>query len=159
MRIAKVSIFIGLLTVFLSCDRSAWFEQFITLPDARWHADSAAVFTFQTPDTLNGYDLEIILRSNENFPYSNLYLFLERQGENSNVIDTLEHLMTLPDGRWTGKGYGAMKENLIRYKLNYRFEENEKINLFVRHGMRDVYLKGVEDVGFRISLSQEKSSR
>lgn len=159
MKIARLSLFFGLLILTLSCDRQAWFEQYISMPDARWHTDSAAVFTFQAPDTLNGYDLEVLLRSNEQYPYSNLFLFIEWRGESKTVVDTVEHLMALPEGKWTGKGYGALKENEIRYRMNYRFDRDEKVNLIIRHGMRDLHLNGIEDIGFRISLSQEKTSR
>jgi len=159
VKIIKGSILIVLAIAALSCERQALYEHYVSMPDARWHADSAAVFTIDVPDTTNGYDLEVLLRSNEKFPYSNLYLFIEWQGENQSRIDTLEHLMALPEGKWTGKGYGALKENVIRYKMNYRFDKKEKVRLSLRHGMRDLHLNGVEDVGFRISLSQENTSR
>lgn len=159
MKTVRLSFFIGLLILTMSCDRHAWLEQYISVPDERWHSDSAAVFTFQAPDTLSGYDLEVLLRSNAHFPYSNLFLFIEWRGESITVVDTVEHLMALPEGKWTGKGYGALKENKIRYKMNYRFDKDEKVNLFIRHGMRDLHLNGIEDIGFRISLSQEKTSR
>jgi gliding motility-associated lipoprotein GldH len=159
VRIAKGSFIMAIVIAALSCDRQALYEQYVSLPDARWHADSTAVFTIDVPDTTNGYDLEVLLRSNEKFPYSNLYLFIEWQGENQSRIDTLEHLMALPEGKWTGKGYGALKENVIRYKMNYRFDRKEKVRLSFRQGMRDLHLNGVEDVGFRFSLSQENTSK
>jgi len=63
--------------------------------------------------------------------------------------------MTLPDGRWLGKGRKII-ENKLWYKENIQFFETGTYTLEIQHAMRNlnqvegVQLEGVTDIGISI---------
>lgn len=150
------SIFaIALATVLVSCDRNVVFKQNIALDNEPWAAERPVSFTYFAEDTVSGHDLLFNIRNNNNYPYRNLYLFVEAQLPNGRkTIDTLECLLADERGQWYGSGLGSHYDNRFRYKANTRFPASGHYTFNVFQAMRDSLLPGITDVGLLIKKSE-----
>lgn len=143
--------------LLLACDSKQILDEYQTVPGS-WTKDNDISFSFESPDTINKYNLFINLRNNNEYPFSNLYLITELEDPKKNKItDTLEYEMANPDGSWMGTGFSAIKENKLWYKEKVSFKESGKYLLTVKHAMRKngnvlglESLNGITELGFRI---------
>jgi len=148
-----------LAVVTLSCDNSTWYSGNYRLDDEKWSMYDPAKYTCSIEDTVRTYDIEFSLRTSTDYPYRNMYLFIVTSFPSGTMVtDTLNAMVADEKGRWMGKGAGDLRELTIPYKSNVYFPEKGEYHFRVIHGMRDTVLKGVYDVGMKISLreSQQK---
>ncbi|RLD40915.1 MAG: gliding motility lipoprotein GldH, partial [Bacteroidetes bacterium] len=95
------------------------------------------------------------IRNSTDYRYSNLYVFLITKFPNNNLTkDTIECILADREGRWLGKGWGAVKENTILLSERMRFPLKGKYEFMIQHAMRVDTLKGIRDVGIRIVKSE-----
>ncbi len=142
----------------LSCSDTLQVSQYRAIKGASWSKDEAVEFTFKEIDTTGNHNMFITIRNDETFPYSNLFLIAEMGYPNGQTFtDTLEYEMASPDGRWLGKGFGTVKENILWYRENIVFPVHGVYTLKISHAMRKngsvngvVALQGITDVGFEI---------
>ncbi len=150
------------IVIISACSDTLQVSQFTAIPGGNWNKDKTIEFTFSELDTLSNHNMFILLRNNENYPFSNLFLITELGFPNGETIrDTLEYEMATPDGQWLGKGYGSIKENKLWYKENIVFNVNGVYTLQISHAMRKngsvngiADLQGVTDIGFEIDKSK-----
>jgi len=149
-KILNVAI-LGLLVFLLfSCDRKRVYEDFFTTSGG-WNKDSIANFKVDIKNTSINYNLMINCRNLVNYPYSNLWLFINIISPDSMAIrDTLEFQLAQPNGKWTGKGTGGVYENQFWYRANIFFPNSGNYQIQIQHGMRDENLRGLKDIGVRI---------
>jgi len=151
------------LICLTSCDKTAAFHEFKSLPD-HWQSDSAVVFKIEDLDTLARYNAFISLRNDNSYAFSNLFLITDMQFPNGKTItDTLEYEMARPDGTWLGSGSGDLKESKLWYKENIQFNEAGTYTFSIKQAMRRsedvnpiVDLEGIRDVGLRIEKTKEQ---
>jgi gliding motility-associated lipoprotein GldH len=158
----NILLFILVIVFISSCSETLQVSEYKAVPGSNWSKDTPVEFTFTAVDTLNKNNMFILLRNDENYPYSNLFLITELGFPNGETIrDTLEYEMATPDGQWLGKGYGSIKENKLWYKENIVFPVNGVYTLQISHAMRkngsvngiaDLY--GIMDIGFEIEKSK-----
>jgi len=144
-------ILLILLTALHACDKKRFFDETTKIPVNGWHKDSAAVFNVKITDTLQFYKFLINLRHNDNYRYSNFYLFLNtRLPDGLRTRDTIE--MTIADftGKWLGKGFGTLRDNQILIRENLRFPRKGTYHFTIEQAMREEVLKGIENVGIRV---------
>jgi len=143
--------FLAILLSLVSCDTNKVYDEYFAIDEAGWNSSKSIDFEVElNPSEGEVFDILIGLRNNNDYLYSNLFLFVEVQnplGERS--IDTLQYLLAEPSGKWVGSGVGAIKHNIFKYKESqalatgaYKFK--------LRQGMRSTMLYGLEDVGLRI---------
>lgn len=154
----KISIFLLIILIcFTSCDKKRIFDEYKTVGDG-WHKDSIVSFSFTQQDTLKPYNLFVNLRDNHKYPYNNLFLIVEMEQPNKQiVVDTLEYQMANPDGTLLGDGFSDTKESKLFYKEKYQFKQSGIYNVYIQHAVRHSgkitgveNLDGILDVGFRI---------
>lgn len=146
-----------ILICFTSCDKKRIFDEYKTVGDG-WHKDSIVSFSFTQQDTLKPYNLFVNLRDNHKYPYNNLFLIVEMEQPNKQiVVDTLEYQMANPDGTLLGDGFSDTKESKLFYKEKYQFKQSGIYNVYIQHAVRHSgkitgveNLDGILDVGFRI---------
>ena len=154
-------LFILISVLIYSCSENLQVADYTAIPGGSWGKDKAVEFTFTETDTLSQRNMFILIRNDEHYPYSNLFLITELGFPNGETIrDTLEYEMATLDGQWLGKGYGSIKENKLWYKENIVFPVNGVYTLQISHAMRKngnvsgiVDLPGITDVGFEIEKS------
>lgn len=156
MRKRRSNILIaGLLlaVVTLSCDRGAVFSGNYHMEDKQWSMYDPARYAFTIEDTLSLYNIDLSVRTSTDYPYRNLYLFVVTAfPSGTTVTDTVHAMVADEKGKWLGRGAGDLRELTIPYKSNVYFPELGEYHFRVIHGMRDTLLKGVYDMGIRISL-------
>jgi gliding motility-associated lipoprotein GldH len=145
-----------------SCSDTLVVSQYKAVPGSSWNKDSPVEFTFSKVDTIDNHNMFILVRNDEQYPYSNLFLITELGFPNGETIrDTLEYEMATPAGEWLGKGYGSIKENKLWYKENIVFPVNGVYTLQISHAMRKngsvngiSDLLGITDIGFEIEKNE-----
>jgi gliding motility-associated lipoprotein GldH len=110
--------------------------------------DSTLVYEFTIIDSLQFYNFYIDVRNTTDYPYQNLYLFFTTQfPDSTRFTDTLNCILNDAYGRWTGKGYGRIKENRFVFKPKVRFQQKGSYIFAVQQAMRETDLKGITDFG------------
>lgn len=149
--------FVILLFGFTSCDSNRVFDAYKSVPN-KWHKDSIIEFNITPPDSITPYNLFVNIRNTSDYKYSNLFLIVEMNFPNGKVVnDTLEYLMTKPNGAFLGTGFSDVKENKLWYKEGVIFSEIGEYKVKIQHAMREngnikgiENLEGITDIGFRI---------
>jgi len=153
--------FIALLLGVTSCDSKRVFDEYKSVPN-KWHKDSIIEFNITPPDSITPYNLFVNIRNTSDYKYSNLFLIVEMNFPNGKVVnDTLEYLMTKPNGAFLGTGFSDVKENKLWYKEGVIFSEIGEYKVKIQHAMREngnikgvENLEGITDIGFRVEQTQ-----
>jgi len=143
------------LVFFNSCGDFPIYNSSIEIDSEGWSIDNPASFEWDIVDLDLKYDALIDIRHNSDYPYSNLYLFLELTFPNGHQkLDTLHCKLADERGRWYGSGMGDIIDHRVSFKENFEFPIHGKYRLKIEHGMRQDPLVGVTDIGFRIEKRQ-----
>lgn len=146
-----------LAVITLSCDRNTLFSDNYRIEDRQWSMYDPARYTCIIGDTVSIFNIDLSVRTSTDYPYRNMYLFIVTTfPSGTTVTDTLQALITDEKGMWLGRGAGDLRELTIPYKSNVFFPEEGEYHFSVIHGMRDTLLKGVYDMGIRISLKENQ---
>ena len=146
------------LCLFLACENSLVYTEYQATGNGTWNKDDIKVFEVSEIDSVAAHDVFIMIRNDNTFPYSNLFLIAELNTPDLQVIrDTLEYEMARPDGTWLGKGFGSIHENKLWYKENIVFKDPGVYTIQLSHAMRENgqveginNLNGITDVGIEI---------
>jgi gliding motility-associated lipoprotein GldH len=140
-----------------SCDNHTVYSDSYRIGNEEWSMYDPARFTCPIDDTVKTCDIFFSLRTSTDYPYRNMYLFIVTSfPSGTTVTDTINATVTDEKGRWQGKGAGDLRELTIPYKSNVFFPEKGEYHFRVIHGMRDTVLKGVYDIGMKISLRDDQ---
>lgn len=155
LRNSFLILFATLLLV--SCDKKRVFDQYKTVGDA-WQKDSIASFTYNNQDTTERYDLFLNLRSNNDYPFNNIFLIVSVEAPGGlTKVDTLQYQMAEADGKLMGEGFSDVKESKLFYKEKFKFSAIGDYKIGIQQAVRqsgkvagEKELKGITEVGFRI---------
>ena len=150
-------LLLAALSLFV-CDRSRVYEEYRAVGARGWHLDSAQTFVLEYDEGEQRYDAYMALRVNSDYPYQNLYVFVDqRYGNGEERRDTVNYRLAAPSGELLGKGMGALKEFMLPVFTGGTLPEAGEYSITLTHGMRDTQLVGLEDVGFRLALHESDS--
>lgn len=146
----KIILLILINVSLLSCNRNLVFSEFQSLPMRGWEADSVLVYAPQIVDTNSTYELQIIIRHTDKYPYQNLWLFVDVK-KDSTILrrDTLESFLADDRGQWIGHGM-RLYELPILYLDKLYLPQCGDYEVVMQHGMREDTLPGIIDVGLQI---------
>lgn len=98
------------------------------------------------------YNISIEITNNNDYPYSNLWCYIENNIANDSIIDKTSHEFILADvfGKWNGSGFGALYQSSFQLTEQITFKEKKNYQIRILHGMRDEPLTGIEKVGIWI---------
>jgi gliding motility-associated lipoprotein GldH len=138
-----------------SCDQARVYDNSVTIVNQRWNKDSLVTFHFIIEDTISLHRFYINVRHNTDYPYSNIYFFMNGKFPDGHVTrDTIECLLADPKGNWIGRGSGKIRDNRILLREHLRFPAMGEYAIEIEQAMRDISLKGVEDIGIRIEKEE-----
>ena len=144
-----------LLLLTISCFRGTYFADSVRMEDENWSMYDPGKFVCAIEDSVSIFDITLSVRTSTDYPYRNLYLFVVTVfPSGTSVTDTLQAMLTDEKGNWLGRGAGDLREVTIPFKTNVYFPEYGEYHFQVIHGMRDTVLRGVYDLGMRISPKQ-----
>lgn len=131
--------------LFVQCDSPHFYQNQVSTQN-NWDKNAAASFEFEVKDTVGRYNFYLVTRNNNEYPYSNIYLFTRMTDPKGEVfIDTLQYFLAFQDGEWVGTG-SSLKEAYLVYREKVALKDTGKYKLQVWHGMRDDKLIGIEDI-------------
>lgn len=147
-----------IVALLAACEDRLAYSQFQATGDGTWHRDDVMEFRLEDPDTTRAHTLYILLRNDEQYPYSNLFLIAEMTyPDGQSQRDTLEYVMADASGRWLGAGFGSVYENKLGFRKDVVFPTKGVYTIEVSHAMRKngsvqgvESLPGVLDVGFQV---------
>lgn len=143
---------IALMSVVWACGPSPIYEEYVSVSKNSWDADSVVSFKVDIEDTNAVYQIVWYLRNNDDYEYSNIYLFRNVFSEKGpEFADTANFMLADPYGKWLGKGVGELKTNTWPFKNGYlKFKHCGTYVFNLQQAMRTSTLTGVEDVGLGI---------
>lgn len=146
------------LLLLSSCDEKRVFDEYKEL-NGKWNKDSILSFNYEAADTVSPYNMFITTRTNNSYPYSNIFVIVHMQQPGSKVtkVDTLEYTMANPDGTLMGNGFGDIKESKLWYRENVRFPKAGRYTFTIQQAVRKggevpgvQELDGITEIGLRI---------
>lgn len=141
---------IFILTI-IACNNNDTFFQYKTVPANGWDKDSIYTFDIVVQDTISTHNIYVNIRNRGEYPYQNLWLFVEKfSPDNAMVKDSIELYLADQRGKWLGSGLGSVLEMPVLYLQNVQFKHKGTYSFKIRHGMRDSILTGINDVGMRV---------
>lgn len=147
--------------LFAACDKAPSHVFVREIPNAEWPAKTAFGGEFEIDDTLSSYHFFITLRNTADYPYSNLYLFLNTKFPNGRVArDTVECILADRAGRWLGSGNGFIVDhevisNQVMYQYNKKFPLKGTYAISLEHAMRTDTLREIIDIGVRVEKAKQ----
>ncbi|HLP05442.1 MAG TPA: gliding motility lipoprotein GldH [Paludibacter sp.] len=145
---------VSLLAV--SCTGNEVFFHYRPVDVGGWNKDSLCVFDIPVNDTASAYDMYVNVRNRSEYPYQNLWLFMQEMLPDSTIrTDSIELYLADQRGKWLGAGVGAVKEMPVLYRRNFHFHQKGTYHYRIGHGMRDSLLKGVNDIGMKVEKARD----
>ena len=133
-----------------ACDPAMVYDQFIRTEDGMWSWKDVGVFEVEIADTTSMHNIYIQVRHTVEYPLSNLYMFVHVKGPAGQQIkDTVNLVLAAPDGRWTGKGTGNLRELRLLYRKQAKFGQPGIYTFTLEQAMRKPKLP-VTEVGVRL---------
>jgi gliding motility-associated lipoprotein GldH len=135
----------------IGCTNNSVFFKYKTINNSGWHKDSLCTFDVKITDVKSAYDIYVNVRNRGEYPYQNLWLFLEKMSPDSVITkDSIECYLADQRGKWLGSGLGSVFEMPIIYQQKIKFESPGIYRYKIVHGMRDSILSGINDIGMRV---------
>ena len=129
----RICVFMLLLN-FSSCNNSE-FLKFYDF-DNGWGKNEVLTFNFPKKIESKAKDVFFVLRHNNNYPYSNIFLITElKDPANQVLIDTFEYKLAQANGEWLGDKKISVIEHKLLFKESLELDEND-FSLKVRTSMR-----------------------
>ena len=129
----RICVFMLLLN-FSSCNNSE-FLKFYDF-DNGWGKNEVLTFNFPKKIESKAKDIFFVLRHNNNYPYSNIFLITELQDPTNQVlIDTFEFKLAQANGEWLGDKKISVIEHKLLFKESLELDDND-FSLKVRTSMR-----------------------
>jgi len=156
---AKTAAVLGLAALLAGCADHVVYQADVPIPGGAWNRAYVPEFGFDITDTIGKHDLYIDLRHTGDYPFSDLFLFVDLEGPGGRKLrDTVECLLADPSGRWYGKGAGFIFADRIEakvlYKLGNKFPASGRYTIRLEQAMRTEELHGVLDVGISVERSK-----
>ncbi len=129
---------VGLFLCF-SCEDHFYTDSYET--EDGWKKNDTLMYSFIVDEPQKDYNIQFIVRNNNEYPFRNLILFTELEGNR----DTLYYELANQQGHWYGKGLGENKELILQYKTNYHFKNKGDKILKINQAMRKDTLYGIVD--------------
>ncbi len=151
-----------LIALFTGCSEPPVFQADVTVAEGSWDRAFKPEFSFNITDTVSKHDVYIDVRHTGDYPFSDLFLFVDLVGPGGRAArDTVECLLADPSGQWYGKGTGFIfaKRTIaahVLYKLNNRFPASGRYTITLEQAMRSEKLDGVLDVGVSVERSNKQ---
>ncbi len=110
---------------------------------------------YDITDSVSGHNWFFNLRHTEEYPYANFFAFVHTTTPvGKTYVDTLECVLSDPEGRWLGNRTGSYVDHHILYKYNQRFPSGGTYTSTIVHAMRDTALADVQNVGISIEIQK-----
>lgn len=145
------------LLVVVSCNNQGFFNEYQSV-ESGWKKEDLKTFDFESLDTLSQRTAYINVRTNSEYPYSNLYLIVKMfPPEGTATVDTLQYQMANADGSMLGTGFTDIKEHKLVWRKNLNLKKQGVYKVEIEHAIRkvnevkgDAVLNGITEIGLEV---------
>ena len=137
------------------CLPSPFYQKQESVPQNKWNYDTfKPVFKFDITDTSAFYQPYFIIQHSQAYAYCNLWMWMYVKTPGDSLIkkERVNIVMAASDGRWLGRGLGAIWEERVRLDLgdSIRLKKAGTYEILLEHDMRLNPLPEVLHVGIRV---------
>ena len=149
--ISQISILLVAI-LFSACNNNVVYDENKEVNQQAWKTTDKLYYEVEITDTIKDYKLAINIRNTIEYPYSNIFFYMNTILPNGKVTkcDTIECYLAYPDGTWKGKGSSKIRDNRFWIAKNIKFEQKGKYTFELRQATIDSTLKGICDVGLHL---------
>jgi gliding motility-associated lipoprotein GldH len=147
----------ALILFFLTtaCSHKEAFSEFHSFPQANWAQEDIAKFEVVITDTIQRYDVFLEVRNNNDYPFRNLWLFVDiTTPDGKQRSDTINSELADIYGKWYGKGISLYSYS-FPYESNIQYPVSGNYTYSIRQGMRKNPLNGISDIGLTVSKNTD----
>ncbi|MDR1683397.1 MAG: gliding motility lipoprotein GldH [Candidatus Symbiothrix sp.] len=153
----------GLLVISMAfcmaCGQIDTFSEFHSFPQLEWKQSEAVRFEAPVTDLSKYYDVFIEIRNNNQYPFANLWLFIDMKMPDGTVrSDTIPVQLADVYGKWFGTGIGTYSLSYL-YKEHFQYPDTGIYVYIIRQGMRKEILNGISEVGLRIETQHSSKTQ
>ena len=139
---------------FAGCLPSPFYQVQEAIPQNEWKYDFRPKFKFEITDTDAFYQPYFIIRHSEAYPYCNLWMWMYIKTPGDSLIKKERVNVTIagPEGKWLGRGMGAVYEERVKLYLgdSVMFNRKGTYEVVLEQNMRVNPLPEVLHVGLRV---------
>ena len=147
---------IAIAACLASCQTPSEFEGNQPINPSGWKSTEAVHFEFETHDTVQLHNFYIDVRNREDYAYSNIFFFVEMEFPNGKKsVDTVECMLANEQGEWLGNPTANLYDHEFLYQRAKQFPLGGRYKIDIRQGMRVDELKGISDVGFKLTHTKQ----
>ncbi|MBP6610838.1 MAG: gliding motility lipoprotein GldH [Paludibacter sp.] len=148
-------IVIAVLLSLVACTQNEVYFNYQSVQIDGWNKDSVCVFDVKIDDASKAYNIYVNTRNRGEYPYQNLWLFVNRMASDSvQVNDTINFYLADEFGKWLGDGVGSVYNMPVLYQQSIRFPAAGTYKYKIQHGMRDSLLQGINDIGLKVEIAE-----
>ena len=149
------SLLISLLFLLGSCRPSPQYQEHFNIPGYTWRSDYKPEFHFTIDDTAAAYQLFLLVRHTDAYPFSNIWIAMDSKapGDSSWGTARVEIPLAAPSGQWLGRGAGELWEQRVPITTPARpafFEKKGEYTVRLAHNMRRNPLPELLTIGLRL---------
>lgn len=152
MKIFWISI-IALLFSLVGCAPSGYYQKDYVMKDAAWTHENKLTFDINIADTQSHYNTFLLVRHDDNFPTSNIWLKIKvahADDATNTYEERIELLMMDADGKPLGKSFGDIWEQKKLLSNLPPFKKAGTYTITIEHVMRTNPLEGVMNIGLQV---------
>lgn len=135
----------------VSCTTIDLYEKSVAIPEHKWKNSFKPSFTFTIKDTSSPYQIFFILRHNDKYNYSNIYinLYATLPGKDTAIQIKRDLTLATNDKGWLGEGMDDIYEHRIKLGDPQPLKAGT-YTFTIEQIMREDPLENVMDAGLRI---------
>ncbi|HMP93572.1 MAG TPA: gliding motility lipoprotein GldH [Phnomibacter sp.] len=145
-------ITLAMMVAMQGCRQVALFEQLQNIKGARWYSAQVPAFSFEISDTTKAYNLYIVLRHTNEYPYRNIWLNVGLQQPGDTVARQQQFEVALANAeQWLGRGMTDVYERrALLLPQPIRFSHSGTVTITLAHTMRLDPLPFIMQAGVRL---------
>lgn len=145
-----LSISAGLLLLG-SCKQAHLYERMQNIRKAAWDQQQTPSFSFNISDTNTAYNVYVVLRHTNTYPYRNIWLNVGVQQQGDSIKQQAFDLPLAAADRWLGVGMDDIFEHrALLFGRPVRFNKAGTVSFTLQHTMRQNPLPGIMQAGIRV---------
>ena len=143
-------------SILPSCSDLGVFEKNIAIPGYAWNSQFTPSVTFEITDTTALYDAELVIRHNEKYHFSNIWVGLSIQTPLDSIPGfQVEKTLATNEAGWLGTGMDDIYEHRISINEdlanhNVSFRKPGKYTFTFHQIMREDPLLNIMNIGLHI---------
>ncbi|MBN2669681.1 MAG: gliding motility lipoprotein GldH [Bacteroidales bacterium] len=144
-------IFAALVLIFWSCSDNSIFKTQRVIDKKGWQIADTIRFNLPIQDASKPYNLLLDLNYKRLYPYQNIFLFVDVESpDNKTYRDTIECILSTPNGHSLGKINGENVKQELVYRYNIKFDLQGTYKITLQQAMRDSVLPFFNSIGLKL---------